>query len=104
MKRGYMVSKIRKILDNNYINCIKTVTELSYDDSNKQSLCISEKKFYGYDDIVKQLNNESLSSTDIIHIMSNRIVLVEFKDGCIQDRKEYNGLRKSDRKKPIFKV
>jgi len=62
-----MIKKIQKILDDNYSDCIKTVTELSYDKDNKQSLCVSSKKFFGYDLIVEELKNENLCNPDVIH-------------------------------------
>ena len=83
-----MISKVHKIFDENYNDCIKTVTILSFDDNNKESLCTSEKKFLGYDNIVRRFNNESLCSSDIIHIKNDRVIFIEFKNGCIKDPKE----------------
>lgn len=78
-----MISKVHKIFDENYNDCIKTVTILSFDDNNKESLCTSEKKFLGYDNIVRRFNNESLCSSDIIHIKNDRVIFIEFKNGSL---------------------
>lgn len=83
-----MIGKIQKILDENYSDCKKTITELSYDGDNRQSLCDLTKMFFGYDFIVKQLSNESLCSPDVIHTKNGKVIFVEFKNGCVKDAKE----------------
>lgn len=90
------------VLDNyllSYQHHIKTVSDISVDDSNNNEICCeSNIQTYCFDDIIKEVcvgfNGEVLASVDAISFHDGWLNLIEFKNSSCSGRKTQFGLKR----------
>lgn len=89
-----MIKDIEKLFEENFQEHKKTVTSLSLDDENGESLCNADKEFFDYDNIVREVykNQNPLKSPDSIHFKNGKLIFIEFKNGKV-DSKEKMSLK-----------
>lgn len=87
-----MIKSLQELFQESFQVFYEPITELSYDDSNKQSLCISAEKMYNYDRIIRHLfkHGEAIATPDAVYFKDKKIIFVEFKNGFINERERKN--------------
>ncbi len=66
-----------------YGDCQRTLTEISYDNANERTLCVSEEKYLDFDLIAQKYfrGKNQPSTVDMLAFGSEHVLLVEFKAG-----------------------
>jgi len=67
-----------------YGDCKRSLTEISYDDANERTLCISEEKYINFDLVAQKYfrgKNHQPATVDMLAFGSEHVLLVEFKAG-----------------------
>lgn len=67
-----------------YGDCKQSLTEISYDDANKRTLCISEEKYINFDLVANKYfrgKNHQPATVDMLAFGSEHVLFVEFKAG-----------------------
>jgi len=79
-----MIDLIKGIFEDNFTDYKKTLTQLSYDKDNKESLCNNNGSLYfDYDKIAEKYYENVPATPDIIHFKDDNIIFIEFKNGKI---------------------
>ena len=87
--REYVKCKSQWAQKKNITNCKTTISKLSEDDTNQQVLCKFKNTFFGFDYIAKEFGSNEPSTDMIFFDIDNEyIVLVEYKNGKIKDKKD----------------
>ena len=94
-------SDVKQIIIRDFENCMKSLTDISYDPSNNASVVIEDSvQFHCYDDIVQKVYQaekgngkakeesyeDNPGSPDMILFEKDSVAFVEFKNGKINDR------------------
>ncbi|WP_407270105.1 hypothetical protein [Radiobacillus sp. PE A8.2] len=89
------INDLKIIFENALATYKNTITELSKDTDNNESLCISNKQYIDYDKLVETFyhSDETLSSPDLIYVSDEKIVYVEFKNGSLKKSMEKKTLK-----------
>lgn len=89
-----LLNEIKRLLQKNFIEQNKAITELSLDDANNEVLCESAFEAWDFDGIMKEFCSELgidiVSSPDLLHIKSDKLVFVEFKNGKYDSKQRKN--------------
>lgn len=67
-----------------YGDCKQSLTEISYDDANKRTLCISEEKYINFDLVAQKYfrgKNHQAATVDMLAFGSEHVLFIEFKAG-----------------------
>ena len=67
-----------------YGDCKQSLTEISYDDANKRTLCISEEKYINFDLVAQKYfrgKNHQPATVDMLAFGNEHVLLIEFKAG-----------------------
>ncbi|OUD11677.1 hypothetical protein [Thioflexithrix psekupsensis] len=83
------LSDIEELFQQKYSDCFDTLSEISYDISNKVILCNFKNKFINFDKVAKKYHH-SWPSTDMIFfdLHGEYIVFVEYKNAKKMTKKK----------------
>lgn len=89
-----LLNEIKWLMQNHFNEQCKKITELSLDDANDEVLCESDFEAWDFDGIMKEycskLGIDIVSSPDLLHFKSNKLVFVEFKNGKYDSKQRKN--------------
>lgn len=89
-----ILTKIKNILEEDYKGHYKTISQISLDDANNEVLCESDFKGWDFDGVLDQhytnVGIDHVSSPDLLHFESGKLVFVEFKNGKYDSKQKKN--------------
>lgn len=85
-----MISSIDKVLVDNFSDCMKTITELSFNSTDQKKFYSSNFQLYCFDSIVKKQLNSKSKSADGLYMSDTAIFFIEFKEGSEKNIKTEN--------------
>nr|WP_321280737.1 hypothetical protein [uncultured Vibrio sp.] len=76
-----MINTLDKVLQGDFGDCIKTITDISYNTTNGKKFYESDFQLYCLDSIVEKHFSIQPKSADALYLSKRGIFLIEFKDG-----------------------